>query len=364
MNESIILILGIMLVLLVSGCIQENESEHQSQILENQFKPPFQEEEINYSDNLELLNTTENETEEIVGEYVILNFSDSKTNCTLDGYVTFNEQIIGLTKDGAFYLFKEVFENLTERPAYSTLPYTPLSECDYYCLIANLSKCYEEFQNRTTEFCFYFETEYYSFENHTILKSKCDLEETTIFYLYKRREFIQPESVKGYLDSIVIINKTEEDLETIHRFVSKQLYYLHPGYLSEWQEPLYTLKNHHGNCADFSVAVISMMRLYNSSLDCFVLLTPEHAVPFCHLGNKLGIYEQENNLYTRSLRKRPDVRNRIKEFIYSCFRKIGLPREGWTVEGIFNENEYYEFRDLDEFIDWIIQKWNSYNDNS
>lgn len=354
-----------LLLLSLSGCLNENNgseyslninSPHEEIIDNGDSWTEIQDEgskDQRYDDN-------ENEIFDIEGEYVIFEFYDNITNCSLDGEFSFNGINLGKTEDGRFLLFKDVFFNLTNNPENITITYWEDQYLDINCLKADLSSCYSGYEDKIAYFCFYFEGHSYNYTEHTLLESACDLTDTYIYFLNNQRQLFKPETVSHYLDTIRILNDTEEDLETIHRFVNQKIRYWHPGYLSEWQEPLYTLTHHGGNCADHSVAVISLMRAYDPSLDCYMMLIPSHGVPFCHLGDKLRIYEQENEYYMKELQKtlsEDEARERIGKFLSDYFKSFYIPKEDRTVYGILNDEEYHEFMDIEEFIDWVILKW-------
>ena len=267
---------------------------------------------------------------------------DGVTNCKLDGDIFENcdnneFDFIGTVKDGILTTDK----NLTIGQK--------------ICIITNLSSCFKYYEN----FSLYRET--------TINNS-----DTIIFHIHPEKfmyygdlmNFIRPNDVINFVNENrkYIDKKTEinERIEKLSDILYSDIRYRW-DFNNIWKTPGESLDENSGDCEEFATTLLSSIKAYNNSLDCFNLIVPGHVTTICKFKNNpcdtVEIFDM-GHTYIRTAMcnymNNYDKKKKAYSLIYNYFSDYGLPLNGFYAYAAFNETNVTEFNSNEEFIEWIV----------
>lgn len=285
--------------------------------------------------------------EDKLGEgYTYLYFNDNKTGCEMNGDIYIDNEVIGSTTNGSFLLFKNYLENKNNL---SIRGYT--------------SDCFED-----TGFLYY---RTWNINNLTDIfeYSKVNLilldysPRQPIEYI-EMQDFIRLEETESFIDKMnkSLVGPIEKDLDILSKTKIKYIEDIDLfGEMEYWQTPYETLSRGEGDCEDWAITILSLMRKYNNNIDCYNLLWRNHVSIFCYFDNNFIIYDQDKTKFKTKLDLIDDNeynlggnRNRIREMRDDYFRYYGLKGDERDLFLIFNEKEMIVVNENEDFLDWAL----------
>jgi len=286
------------------------------------------------------------------GKTISLYFYDNKTDCPLEGELYVNKNLLGMIKNGLLTLTKDKYK-------------AEFKENSIITLSGVTSGCFNENKNLP------FQKEWYiknlGNSPSPTLSFETELNPRQPSYIKEMQGFIRPSEVKLYLINNLqkyFKNDTRKDLDRIAeyniRYREDSLLFKNAEY---WQTPNETLNKGHGDCEDWAIAVLSLIKAYNSSLKCYNILWPTHLSIFCYIEGSYIIYDQDRTKTSTSLSNNPNndfvilQENKIKmrKMLNNYFDKYGLKPKERKIKALFNEKEIITFNDNEEFVDWAIR---------
>jgi hypothetical protein len=280
---------------------------------------------------------------DITTKEVKLSFYDEDTSCKLNGKVYLDDNILGESKNGILTLKENEVNNISLNGTNLHI----LGTTDLCFGGNNKNLTLEEYWKVNTLDFFKYDTVFF----------KAKITPRKPRYYEEMQGFVIPSEVKDYLSKLNLKNNTGEDLDKINeykvRYRSDILQFNESDY---WQTPLETMNKKYGDCEDWAVTVLSMMRSYNSSLKCYAVVWETHVSIFCYYNGNYIIYDQEKIKYSKRLNKDfNEFQNKfiLKDMLNKYFDGYGIPNNERKVHALFNENETITFNSNDEFIDWM-----------
>jgi hypothetical protein len=312
-------------------------------------------------ENEEIIKKSSIYDESVLTKEINLIFYDNKTNCKLNGEIYVDDFFLGESKEGIFTLTEEVYNQKFNQDS----------------LIYIFGR---------TDFCFGTEdnlpfVDYWTINN---LQQSLDNEEESVFfesnldprwpsYYWEKQNFIRPEEVREYLEENLrksLKNNTWEDIDKIVdsmkiSYISDWNQFQKSEY---WQIPAEVLRARAGDCEDWAVTTLSLIRAYNDSVKCYNVLWPTHVSIFCYENNRFVIYDQDKTKFTTVLTKNSDEfvvqqENKIalRKMRNDYFNWYGLSPNQRKMDAIFNEKELIIFEEDEDFIKWAIEIINEKN---
>jgi len=284
-----------------------------------------------------------------------LYFYDNKTNCSLDGNIYSGGTFIGNSKDGKFILFEEDYLNKFEQNS-------------IFYIIGRTGYCFGEDNNLPFYRGWTFVDWDYLFtyeENETFT---LELTPRQPRYYEEMQGFIRPDEVKEKLSSI-----NTNPNKTLYENIKKIFWDFHMAYISDfhrfgkreyWQTPAETIKNKNGDCEDWTVTVLSLLRAYDPSLNCYMALWDTHTNIICQINRTFIIYDQDHITKTVVLDPNPNneyiitQENKIalRSMRNSYFDDYGISADERMLSALFNEKELIIFEERNDFIDWALDR--------
>jgi hypothetical protein len=294
---------------------------------------------------------TEFDNEEAEERTIELYFYDNKTSCQLNGEIYLEEEFIGESKNGIFILTEQEYDEKFNED--STLSISGVTD-----------NCFGKDTNLPfAEYWIIPDLEYY-FEFNEQVPFETELTPRQPRYYAEMQGFVRPEEAESYFPKIEKYFKSNDTEDNLDRIAGYSMRYRDDSLLfrkSEyWQTPAETLKKGEGDCEDWAVATLSLIRTYNSSLKCYNALWETHISVFCYFDNKYLIYDQEGvkrgTYLNREERYLGEQENKIKlrEMRNKYFDFYGIPIKERKLHAIFNEKELIIFEDDEDFIDWAL----------
>jgi hypothetical protein len=279
---------------------------------------------------------------------VNLKFSDPSKNCNLDGELVIDGVSIGNTQEGSISVPKTQFEKENRDLKIVLNGYS--------------SSCY----NKDSNLPFSQEWELSS----TTLSEKNEVSFITNLSLrvpsnYDSAEkFIDSASVKDYFETNLRSKMTgdlNEDLVSISgirmTYISDEDLFNSNNY---WQKASETLNRKEGDCEDWSIAVVSLIKYYNPELDCYALQWQDHISVLCYNEGSYSMIDQANTKVTGVLQKGDgqinEIENKAKlrEMLNTYFSSFGFAPGEQEIQAVFDDNSSQSFDNQEEFINWMI----------
>jgi hypothetical protein len=268
-----------------------------------------------------------------------------QNNCSLDGYLFSGNNLMGKTENGWFNLSYDYYVNKFEKDKDLTL-FGKLGNCadpadsDLY-----FEKSWEPF-----------EIDNYYFSGESLFKFHAAVTP----HNPARREliaFVQPDKVKEELNNIKLTGDTLKDLTSINQYLNDKINYTSDWEFNKqenyWQTPGETLKLKHGDCEDYSVALLSLFLAYNSSLSCYNVIFTSHVSTICYIEDYYIYYDQQKTELKKKIPyKNSDTLPKLRRLKEDYFKYYGMNNTE-KVHYIFNEYRFLEFENDEEFISWL-----------
>lgn len=284
-------------------------------------------------------------------------FYDNKTSCKLNGDVYLGDKLVGTSKEGNFKLTKTIYDNFWN----SDIAIKGLTD-----------SCFGEMSNLPfVEYWTISNLDYY-FENDEPIEFVAELTPRQPRYYEEMQGFVRPEETKDYLNGMLknyFKNNTQEDLDIIANYM--KISYVSDSNLFKkseyWQTPAETLNKKMGDCEDWAVTTLSLMREYNDSIKCYNILWETHLSIFCYFDNRFIIYDQDRTKFQTSLETeniqdftiQQENKVAIREMRNSYFDLYGLHPNERKMYALFNEKELVIFNEDEDFVDWAINLINN-----
>lgn len=295
-------------------------------------------------------NTESNYNNEMPKE-AILYFYDNKTNCSLDGDVYLDNNLIGKTDKGILTLSEGNF---------SLDSYT-----NYTVMIKGLtSECFGN--NKNLPFMRIWDapdfSNYFGF-NETI-PFETELTPRQPMYYEEVMGFIRPEEAQTELRNMNL--KIEDNpLKNADNIFG----HFYMSYISDnsqfnsyeyWQTPAESIRNKGGDCEDWAVRFVSLLRAFNSSTNCYIAMWDTHANVLCRFDKIFKIYDQEKTTASADIKSNPskdyvlDQENKaeIRGLLSDYFGKYGLSANERKLYALVNDKELIEFNNTEQFVNW------------
>jgi len=282
---------------------------------------------------------------------VILYFYELKTGCNLSGDVYVSGKFIGEAKNGELFLSKKVY--VEEFSDGVELKMKGLTDS---CFDKNSNLPFVEFWIVSGLEDSFFSDEILNFETEL-----------------NPREPIYPEAIQGFIrpyevESVLLeINFDEEDsyLEDVEKILATTYltYFSDKGQFGEieyWQTPGEFAKSRQGDCEDWAVYSVSLLRSYDSNLDCYLAIGYIHANVICNINQTFIMFDQYGIEESFSLDEYLSFQeNQIKtrKWKDNYFENYGFTPEERIIWFLINDEELIEFEDgRTDFTDWVVNK--------
>ena len=279
-----------------------------------------------------------------------LSFYEIENNCTLDGEIFIEENYLGDVKNGIFILNKSKYlEEFYENVKLS--------------IIGETNACFGK--NSNLPFKAIWDVPnlnyYFQYNDSVLFGAKFNPRRPT--YYEEMRGFVRPEEVRNHLERNIAkyfkTNSTEDNLDKISeyatRYRSDSLLFNQEEY---WQTPAETLEKGHGDCEDWAVTTLSIMRAYNESLKCYNSLWETHLSIMCFMEDSMIIYDQGNIKFKTSLNfnnlNEQEKKSKIRKTRNDYFDEYGIKPNERMLYALFNENELITFDTEEDFINWVV----------
>lgn len=327
-NKTVKYVISIIFIILVSWIIIENIDTSKENIDNNTFNK----------------NTTESNLNSMV-----LYFYDNKTNCKLNGELYAGDTFIGEFKNGSFNLSHE--------------NYTKYFYLDGQFYITGLTdSCFKENGNLPYMEVWNVSDLENDIQNNKSYKFVADLTPRSPRYYGEMMGFVRPEETRDYLAKYITFeNNTETDLDNIANFAIRyradSLLFNQADY---WQTPKEALDRREGDCEDWVIAILSAMREYNNSLECYGALWDTHLSVICFLGNKMIIYDQGQTKFLATLNSpgltELERKAKIRSTRNDYFEYYGIESNQRMLHALFNEKDLITFKTEEDFVNWVANR--------
>lgn len=288
-------------------------------------------------------------------QYIELDFYDKNTNCSLNGEVYGNGIYLGNSQNGTFYL----------------------SLADYIRIINNSNNHSQTIFNvkGRTDYCFdlmdfVFDkswivntnlTPYFNYEQKIFFEANYNPRYPSSYG--EMQGFIRPNETSFYLSRLKI--SSGETLENIEKISKFNLNYLDDSINFNtneyWQTPYETLIRQSGDCEDWGVTVLSLIKNYDINLKCYNALWQNHLSVFCYYNNHYILLDQKKTkkeavIYRNKNDSASIQGNKIelRNLLSSYFKDYGLNANENKIEALINEKEIVLFKSNEEFINWAL----------
>jgi len=282
-------------------------------------------------------------------------FYDSETNCSLDGKVYVEEYLLGESMGGIF-LLKES-ESLGR--FFNGAKVSIIGETNY-CFGNDAHITFKEVWIAP-------DLEYY-FQNEEALVFETEVDPRWPTYPEEMQSFVRPNEVVEKLKEISI-NENDSQRENIDKIFGKT--YMNWvsdngkfGQLEYWQTPSDFIRNKGGDCEDWSVYFLSMLREYDPTLNCYVATWYTHANVLCRINKTFIIMDQDKIQQSFSLREKESIQeNQInaRSWRNGYFENFGIESDERILFYLFNEKEIIKFENgQEDFIEWVLKSGGIY----
>ena len=272
---------------------------------------------------------------------ITLSFYDSKANCSLNGEVYINNGPLGKTKNGLFFL--------------------KLNETVLDNNVLEIRGITDDCFNKDENLPFLRSWNISSAGSNNQLYLETELEPRKPSNYYEIQAFVRPYETSDYISKInksLDSNNIEANLDKINeygiRYRSDNLLFNQEEY---WQTPKETLVKGHGDCEDWAITSLSMIREYNSSLQCYNLLWESHLSIFCYVDGNYIIYDQDKTKFKTQLIKTESIdenKIRLRKMRNNYFEYYGLKPNERNIYAAFNEETLVVFNEQEDFIEWLL----------
>jgi len=286
-----------------------------------------------------------------VEEGVNFSFYDLETGCKLSGDVYVVDKFLGEAKNGNFFLLKQDYlENFWDDTEVTIKGLTDI--------------CFEKNSGLSFVRIWVVPNLEYYFENEEVVEFETELTPRQPMYPEEMQGFVRPYEVE---ETVSKINFDEEesylkDLERIFRYTYMN-YMSDKGQFGEveyWQTPKEFRRQGLGDCEDWALYAISLLRNYDSSLDCYAALWYTHMNVVCSINETFIMFDQDKVMERFSIDD--DVgfqenQGKTRRWKSSYFKEYGIDADERILFYLFNEEEFIKFEDgREDFTDWVVNK--------
>lgn len=276
-----------------------------------------------------------------------LSFYDKNTNCKLNGEVYIDDKLAGKTGEAVFKLTKEQYY---------------LNEGKILCIFGKLDDCFKEYENWLYENCFILELNVTDekFEKSSVFPFQADIQPRQP---YKRAmsQFAEPDKVVGYLPKIKLGYLPVWNIRKILRFVKSDMEYINDNFFGKseyWLTAEETLRLKKGDCEDWASASLSLIKAYNRSLNCYNIVLPTHMSIFCYINSEFYIFDMNLDETKSKIMGNWNIeqeKQKLRVFLDRYFISYGISENTRKILYAFDEAEFYEFKDNEDFINWMLE---------
>lgn len=287
---------------------------------------------------------------EIEVKSINLIFYDKNTNCSLNGNIFVDNTLLGQSNYGIFRLNRTEYDQIFKFN--STISISGITD---YCFLKNYNLPF-------AEYWYAGDLEDY-FINNEDLHLEATLTPRQPRYYLEMQGFVRPEEAKVRLENIELdlrdsLERNTHEIFThfIFSYVSDEAKF---GQEEYWQTPGERILSGGGDCEDWAVYFVSLVRAYNSSIACYVSVWDTHANAICRFKERFIIYDQGQIFKTLNLKPNPlndtDINywnvEDTKSWLKNYDDSFGISLSG--IPALFNEDELLTFRRYDEFVQWV-----------
>lgn len=282
---------------------------------------------------------------------VVLSFKDTRTNCTLTGDMYLNNAFYGTVENGVI--------KVSDLPHNALVAITGVTDT-CFGVDANLS--YIQSWTLSNGDYYYFTNTSVPFDSYVDARHPPTPE--------AMQSFVRPNEARPMLSKInVDENKSlSQNLDAIANYplsyISDIAFFKRYDY---WQTPRETLTNKKGDCEDWATTILSLMRAYYPSVDCYDALWPTHVSVFCHVNNDFVMYDQQHTRKAVSFTPNPthdpavtqENRRQARTFLKSYFTEFGIHNDDRSLQALYNDKDVQKFDSTESFITWMLNESNA-----
>ena len=280
--------------------------------------------------------------------YFAMRFLESSSICPMDGNVTMNGVAIGSSASGVLRM------QLSKLPVYD-------NGQNEICIRASLNCA--EWNGWKTVRCWTFSLSRHKISQESDFKATINIHEPANGG--EMTNFVSPQMVSSFIshqrDIGFFSNDTYGDVEKLWSYARSHFSYRYDSDtagLDYWKLPNETLVQEWGDCEDFSNLFVSLARAYNSSLECYSILLPDHLGTFCKIpmwnSDSYGFYDNLAVPVRTFSASGESASSKINQAIASYFYEYGLDENNHIILTAFNDKGYFNFKSNDEFVEWAI----------
>ena len=176
--------------------------------------------------------------------------------------------------------------------------------------------------------------------------------------------FIRPEEVEERYQRISI-DEDETDLENLERIFSTSYmnWVSDPGRFGEveyWQTPNDFIQSNGGDCEDWAIYMESLIKRYNSDLNCYLAIWHTHVNILCDIENKFIILDQEKirkNLVLDNDSSLQENQIKVRSWRNNYFEEYGISSDERMLYYLIDNDEIIYFEDgKEDFINWVLKR--------
>jgi hypothetical protein len=298
-----------------------------------------------------------NQNSELNNNYVTLYFYENKTLCPLNGNITIKDKLVGESKDGEYPLPKTEYYNIEG----SEIELKGLTDS---CFGSNANLPFIEYWTLPDLDN--------SFEDNETAKFVTEFNPRLPRYYEEMQGFIRPYEAKERLSRIPL-NENNSDLKNLDIiFESTYMNYVTDqgqfGKSDYWQTPKNFIDNKGGDCEDWAIYTVSLIRAYNPNLNCYAASWLTHMNVLCAIENKFIILDQEKIRGSFTFDNKlilQDNEVNAHTWINNYFAKYGIPPDERIIYELFNEKDIIVFENgQKDFFNWVMNTGLSFYNES
>jgi hypothetical protein len=301
---------------------------------------------LGYYFNLQFTGKSVREIDKIVE----LRFYEIEKNCSLSGGIFVNGEYIGEARNGSFILNETVYlDKFFEGVEISIVGRSSV------CFGGEARLPFKGVWN-VVNLDYYFDN-----EEPAVFKTTFNLRNPV--YYEEMQGFVRPGEVEYYLKTNLAKYFGDDVKDNLDRIAGYSIMYRNDWLMFRqgeyWQTPGEVLRRGHGDCEDWAVTVLSLMRAYNSSVGCYNSLWDKHVSVMCFLDDVMIIYDQGDTRFTTPINfyglSEQEKKARVRKVRNDYFDEFGLEPEERMLHALFNEKELIMFEDEEDFVDWVVE---------
>ena len=289
-------------------------------------------------------------TEETNEKTIELYFYDIVKNCSLSGNVSVNGSYLNESQKGILILREtEYLDKFFDGVEVSIIG---LADS---CFDNDVGLPFKEVWN-VSNLDYYFE-----YNERVLFETEFNLRMP--YYLEIKQMFVRPEEVKDYLNKSVSKYFKKDIIDNLDRIADYTIRYRSDSLLFNkgeyWQTPVEALKKGHGDCEDWAVTTLSLMRAYNSSLECYNSLWTNHMSIMCFIDNSMIIYDQGNTKSQTTISPKlseQDKKVKVRTARNNYFDEYGLEPNERMLYALFNDKDLITFDTEEDFVRWVVNR--------